>query len=129
MNMPRITIAYAVLLIVLGLGGYFGSGGSSFTALIPAFFGAVVLILGLLALKEPLRKHMLHLAAALGLLGFLGTAGGLAGLFTMVTGGAVERPMATISRSIMALLSLGFFGLCLKTFVDARRAQRQPAGQ
>jgi amino acid transporter len=38
--MPKLTIFYALLLIALGVGGYFASGQASVTALIPAFIGA-----------------------------------------------------------------------------------------
>ncbi len=44
----RETIALAVALILLGVGGYMGSGGASLTALIPAAFGVVLLILTLM---------------------------------------------------------------------------------
>jgi len=123
MNIPKITIYYAGLLILLGLIGYFGFGRASVTALIPAFFGVVVLIVGLAGRKENMRKHAMHAASVLGFMGFVSTASGLDGLYTLLTGGAVARPAAAVSRSIMALLSLGFFIVCLKSFVDARKSR------
>ena len=65
--MPKITIIYAVLLILIGFIGYLGSGMVSITALIPAFFGVVVLVIGLLGLSEKRRKAAMHIASALGL--------------------------------------------------------------
>ena len=55
--------------MVLGLAGFYGTGATHYTALIPAGFGALFLVLGLLALKASLRKHAMHVAAMLGLLG------------------------------------------------------------
>jgi hypothetical protein len=124
MNMPVLAIVYAVLLIVLGIGGYVLTGAASVTALIPAFLGGAVLIAGLTALNDRYRKHAMHAAALLALIGLAGTAPGLAKLFSLIAGGELERPEAVISQSIMALLSLAFFGLCLKSFLDARRARR-----
>jgi len=100
MNIPKITIYYAGVLILLGLIGYFGFGRVSITALIPAFFGVVVLIVGLVGRKESMRKHAMHAASVLGFMGFVSTAGGLGGLYTLLTGGEVARPAATVSRSI-----------------------------
>ena len=62
-----------MILIVLGLASYFLTGGVSVTALIPAFFGAVFVVLAIVARSESARKHAMHAAVALGLLGFLGT--------------------------------------------------------
>ena len=60
--MAKITIAVGLILIGLGLYGYFGAdeGKTSPTALIPAFVGAPILLLGALALKDSMRKHAMH---------------------------------------------------------------------
>jgi len=44
--MPSVTIALGVVLIILGLAGYFLTGAVSVTALIPAFFGLVLAVAG-----------------------------------------------------------------------------------
>ncbi len=120
--MAGITIVYGVILIVLGVGGYFGSGGASITALFPAFFGIPITICGFVAKKEHLRKHAMHGAVLLGLLGALGTARGLPGFFQWITGGDVERPMAVIAQTVMFVLSAGFVVLCVRSFIAARKA-------
>ena len=74
MDTPKITIIYAIALIILGIGGYVSTGMASITALIPTFFGIVVLILGILAKKENIRKHVLHVAMLLALIGIVATA-------------------------------------------------------
>lgn len=127
--MPSVTIGLGVLLILLGIGGYFGLGRVSITALIPTFFGLPLFILGLLAQKENLRKHAMHAAATLGLLGFLGSARGLPNFFILITGGDVARPKAVIMQSIMAILCVVFTGLCGKSFIDARRQREAAANQ
>lgn len=103
--MPKITILFGLILIALGMYGYFGAPGSetkqpaaeapadgaeatadaaeaepgkktSITALIPAFVGAPLLLCGLVALGGgKVRMHAMHGAAMLGLLGALAALG------------------------------------------------------
>jgi hypothetical protein len=114
------TIAFGVVLIVLGVAGYFGSGGASVTALIPAVFGIVLAALGAVARNEAMRKHAMHGAVLVGLLGFLGSARGLLQLPALMSGGEVARPAAVIAQSVMAILMLLFVGICVRSFINAR---------
>jgi hypothetical protein len=120
----RTTILFGVALIVLGIVGYTGTGAVSITALIPAFFGAVLVVLGSFARNEPYRKVAVGLAAAIGLVGLLGSVRGLTGLMDLIAGGNVERPAAVISQSVMAILMVVFVGLCVRWFMGARRITR-----
>ena len=123
--MAPIAMVFGAILIILGVVGYVATDRISVTALIPAGFGLALLLLGVLARKENLRKHAMHLAAALGLVGFLGSASGLPKLMTLLAGGEVERPAAAISQSLMAVTCAVFVGLCVKSFIDARRARKR----
>jgi fluoride ion exporter CrcB/FEX len=115
------TIGFGIVLIVLGLGGYFGTDRVSPTALIPAAFGLLLAIFGALARDEKRRKMAMHIAVTVGLLGFLGTVSGLVKLPALLSGGVVERPAAVVSKSIMAVLMAVYVGMCVKSFIDARR--------
>lgn len=119
--MANTTIGFGIVLIVLGLGGYFGTDRVSLTALIPAAFGLLLVIFGTLARDEKRRKMAMHIAVTVGLLGFLGTVSGLVKLPTLLSGGEVARPAAVISQSIMAVLMAVYVGMCVKSFIDARR--------
>ncbi len=120
--MAKITIGLGLVLIVLGLGGYFGTGREHVTALIPALFGLPLLLLGLLALNERMRKPAMHIAAVLGLLGFAGTVGGLMKLPVLLTGGELERPTAVAVQAAMAIACFVFVLLGVWSFIMARRA-------
>jgi hypothetical protein len=74
--MASYAVAFGALLIGLGAWGYLGAEEvhRSVTALIPAFVGLPLLLLGFLAFKEKMRKHAMHAAAAIGLLGFVAAA-------------------------------------------------------
>jgi hypothetical protein len=118
-------LAFGTLLILLGVVGYVATGMVSVTALIPAAFGLLLALLGLLARQEALRKHAMHAAAALALVGFLATVSVFAGpLPALLAGGDVARPAAVISRAVMAILMLVFLVLCIKSFRDARLARK-----
>ncbi len=120
--MAKITIGLGLVLIALGLGSYFGTGRASFTALIPAFFGLPLLVLGLVALNERMRPTAMHIAVVLGLLGFAGTVTGLTKLPVLLTGGELARPAAVAVQAAMAIVCLVFVLLCVWSFIKARRA-------
>jgi hypothetical protein len=120
--MAKTTILVGLVLIVMGAGSYFGSGMVSMTALIPAFFGIPIALLGAAARDESRRKHAMHGAILLALLGFLGSVPGLLKLETLLAGTA-ERPMATAMQSVMAILLAVFIVLCVRSFIAARKAR------
>jgi hypothetical protein len=121
--MANVAISFGVVLIVLGIAGYFGSGMVSWTALIPAAFGLVLLVLGVIARDPAKRKHAMHVAAMIGVLGFLGSARGLGKLIQLLSGQRVERQGAVIAQSVMAILMLIFTWLCVRSFINARRSR------
>ena len=120
--MAKITIGLGFVLIALGLGSYFGTDRESVTALIPAFFGLPLLILGLIARNERRRKTAIHIAVGIGLLGFAGTVRGLMKLPVLLTSSELERPTAVAVQAAMAIVCLVFVLLCVWSFIKARRA-------
>lgn len=118
--MPATTRLVGILLIVLGLVGYITTGRTSVTALIPAFFGVVFVLLALVARSEPARRHAMHAAVAVGLVGFLAT---LFRVLPELGAGQLGRP-AVLAQLIMTLLLAFYVGKGVKSFIDARRARR-----
>ena len=121
-KMPQITIGYGSILIVIGVVGYFATGQASVTALIPAFLGFVAEVFGLLALNQRFLKHAMHGAAMVGLLGTLGTLRVLPQLPSLFDASA-ERPAAVLAQGLTLLLSVIFVSLCVRSFIEARRAR------
>ncbi|PKL85730.1 MAG: hypothetical protein CVV22_06100 [Ignavibacteriae bacterium HGW-Ignavibacteriae-1] len=119
--MYLLTIGLGAVLVLLGLGSYVGSGAQSVTALIPAFIGLPILILGLIARNEGRRKIAIHIAIVLVLLGFIGTVPGVFKLFSHLGGAEIERLAAVYVQSIMAVLCFIYLIFAVKSFVDARR--------
>jgi hypothetical protein len=126
------TIVCGLMLVVIGYFGYANAtpdaetGKVSPTALIPAFFGGVLVLLGLLAYSDKLRKHVMHLAAVVGLLGFVG---GFMPLIRQQSKGLPLDPTAPAARNglLMSLVCLVFVVLCVKSFIDARKARQASA--
>ena len=67
--MAKTTIVFGILLIALGLVGYFGTGSVHPTALIPTWFGLALGIGGFLAISpsESRRKIFMHINVTVGL--------------------------------------------------------------
>jgi len=116
--MAKISIIIGVLLIILGLYGYFGLDSESITALIPAFAGVPLLILGLFALNEKYRKISMHIAAAMALLGFIGSA--MRAVPALFKNEIANQEAFTI-QLLMAVLCLIFVVLAVQSFIKARR--------
>jgi uncharacterized membrane protein len=114
----NITIVVGLILIALGLGGYFGTGTTSVTALIPAFFGLPILLLGALALKDSMRKHAMHLAVMIGLIGFVG---GIVNAIRVLLKGNYEHSVAFAITCAMIVVCGVFVALCVRSFIQARK--------
>src|SRR5262249_51754340 len=74
--MAKVTLIFAVLLGLLGLGCDIGTGSQHPTALIPTWFGLALGLFGFLAISPNpgRRKLFMHINVTIGLLGFLGAA-------------------------------------------------------
>ena len=124
--MTSTTIAAGVFLILIGIAGYvYGmmNNSASVTALIPAFFGIVLLILGLLAnAKESLRKHLMHVAVVISLIGFILPVGRLVSKMS-----SLSLSAAVISSIAMAVICLFHVILSIQSFINARRNENAEA--
>ena len=119
--MPSTAIGCGLSLILIGIAGYVWGmmdGKASITALIPAFFGLVIALLGAFAKSnENLRKHLMHVAVLVGLIGFIIPA------FRLLSKlGDLTLSAAVVSQAAMALICLIFVILCIQSFVNARRS-------
>ena len=127
--MAKLTMGFGAVLILLGAWGFISTGSTHPTALIPAYFGAVLAVSGILANSEDAKRRMLwmHVAVTAGLLGFLGS-GAMAIIETVKAhGGPLAHPVAVESQAVMAGLCLVFVGLCVRSFIAARRGGKLAA--
>lgn len=120
--MTKITLGFSFAYLLLGLAAFFLTGAVHKTALIPCYFGGVLLALGLLGQKENLRKHMMHAALLVVLLALFGTARSLLKLPSAFDGTA-ERPFAIYAQAATAVLSIAYLALGIRSFIQARRSR------
>jgi hypothetical protein len=125
--MAKMTIVFGVMLGILG-GGYFVATGSVHpTALIPLWFGIALIVCGVLAMTEDVKRRMIvmHIAVTIGLLGFLFP--GIRAVMALVRAHsedvAVMHPDAIHEELAMAVLCLLFVLACVKSFIAARRTR------
>lgn len=124
--MAKVTLVFAILLIALGLVGFFGTGSQHFTALIPAGFGLIMGIFGVLAMSpdEGRRKLFMHINVTVGLLGFLGAAVRAIQSYGLArSNGADPDWIAIGAQLVMAGLLLIYVLMCVRSFIETRRAR------
>jgi len=127
--MAKVTIGFGIVLILLGAIGFFGTGSTHPTALIPAYWGIALTICGVLANSPSDKRRMLvmHIAVTVGLLGFLGS--GIMAIIETVKahGGPLAHPAAVESQAAMAFICLIYVALCVRSFIAARRSRKVEA--
>jgi hypothetical protein len=125
--LAKVTVVFAVLLIALGLVGYFGTGAQHATALIPTWFGAALGMCGLLAMSpdEGRRKLFMHINVTLGLIGFIGVGvESIRGYLSASHAGKQPDMVALASKLTMTGLLLIYVILCVRSFIAVRRARQ-----
>ena len=129
-------MVFGVLIALVGVAGYIET--HFWHALIPVVLGFLLVLLGLVANTEDVKRRMLamHIAVMLGLLGFLGTIPGLIAMFGFLTGTHQEtvnehiqvgmlsvHKLAAEVQTVTSILCLIFVLLCVRSFIAARRAR------
>jgi hypothetical protein len=125
--MAKVTITFAVLLIILGLVGFFYTGSIHPTALIPTWFGLALGVGGILAISpsESRRKLFMHINVTIGLIGLVGALiEALRGYGAARSAGLAPDYIALTSKLVMAGLLLIYVNMCIKSFIEARRARK-----
>lgn len=138
--MSKVAMATGILLVIVGLAGYFtpqsivtdGPDGEtieavrgSWTALIPAIAGLPIFVFGLWATVQPSsKKTAMHVAVTIGLLGALAATGrGIVSLLKFINADGDFNQRAFVFISIMGLLCWMFVIFCVMSFIKAQKAQ------
>jgi hypothetical protein len=119
--MAATTRLVGLILAALGIASYVGTGRTSITALIPAFFGVVFVLLAWIARNEAVRKHVMHAAMVIALLGIGGTGARLVpGIFA----GTLDLGRPAVWAQIVTVLLLAWYlGKGITSFRAARLAR------
>lgn len=122
--MKNLTIISSLLLIALGLFGYFGGeiigvAPYAITALIPTWVGLLMLIGGLIAIKRhALGAHISVTFAALGALAALGR------LIPQALKNGFSFQGAGLLLLVMAVICVFYTIMAVRSFIAARRARK-----
>jgi len=117
-SMPKLTIIVGSLLILEGILFYFVTGMTSFTSLIPSFFGLPLALVGYMAQIQPEKNHFwMHIAVSFGLLTFLG--GGMA------IKGVIDSDFSASTFAQLIMLAVGgtYTYSCVQSFIHTRKSR------
>ena len=93
--LPKATICFALALVGFGIGAFLWTGASSPTALIPAVVGGMLLVAGLLGLRQHFAERAMQAALLIALCGFLGA------LLSLFLRGPTGTHEALLAKAIM----------------------------
>lgn len=116
MTMHRWTILFGLLLVAIGLGGYYFADAKQPMALIPAVLGIAMFVCGVVAAQGAMRMLAIHVAALIGVIGFVGP---LVTLFEDTANTA-----AVLAKGLTSALCLMFVLMCVNSFLEVRRARK-----
>lgn len=120
--MGKATLGVGGLLAAVGVIAYVASGAASWTALIPAIVGALLIVCGLIALRTAYRKHAIHAAMGIALLAVLGSLMNVVKVGQLLAGTA-ERPAAVVTSLIMFVVLVVYLAFGIRSFIAARRGR------
>jgi hypothetical protein len=125
--MAKPTLVVAFLLVAVGVAGYLvghpdpATGHVSYTALIPAWMGLALGILGAVSFNDHARKHAMHAAAIVGLLAIIGDGMQLLKTFNNTETAPDVRNLKLASMGATLVICVIFLALCIRSFVLARK--------
>jgi uncharacterized membrane protein HdeD (DUF308 family) len=123
--MAKLTIAFGVLLIILGIFGFVATGSAHPTALIPVGIGLLFVLFGFMANSPDTKKRMLwmHVSVTVALLVFLRMIPACIDVIRLSRGVSFPYPAAVEEKAALGLFSLIYVLFCVRSFVNARRSR------
>jgi hypothetical protein len=128
--MANIGIFIGLVLTAVAVISALMSGTQSVTAWIPAFFGAPIAAMGLVAGRtrsERHRRNAMHIMALLALLGALGGLRAAPGLVAALSGNFPGSNVALLAQLALFGLCALLLALCVRSFIAARRVRQAAA--
>ena len=120
LTIERISLFYGILLITWGVVISFLSKSNSFTSFIPSFFGLVILVFSLLAIKVPSKKKLfIHIVVLVGLIVFLGGMDIFRSMNVLF-----DNFWADLSKLMLLLTGLWFTIINVRSFIFVRKNRK-----
>ena len=120
LTIERISLFYGIFLITWGVVISFLSKSNSFTSFIPSFFGLVILVFSLLAIKVPSKKKLfIHIVVLVGLIVFLGGMDIFRSMNVLF-----DNFWADLSKLMLLLTGLWFTIINIRSFIFIRKNRK-----
>ena len=127
--MARYTLITGLLLVLLGLYGYFSY--NTITVLIPAFIGTLIACFGFMAFNEKRKRLFIHIAIVVVVVGLSASAKSLPSIpglidcfnnpaLDIVSCPKFQRPLAELFKSIMSLVLIPYMLVSITFFIKSR---------
>ena len=118
-------IVLGIVLVILGVSAYMLSDFASVTALIPALFGILIAILGVVGRQTDRQRLAAYGIGLLAVLGVLGSTRGIPDIIALLTGEAVESTIAAVSQGAMIVICLVLLATVIQ-FIRNTRTTANP---
>ena len=120
LTIERISLFYGTFLITWGVVISLLSKSNSFTSFIPSFFGLVILVFSLLAIKVPSKKKLfIHIVVLVGLIVFLGGMDIFRSMNVLF-----DNLWADLSKLMLLLTGLWFTIINVRSFIFVRKNRK-----
>ena len=127
--MARYTLITGLLLVLLGLYGYFSY--NTITVLIPAFIGTLIALFGFMAFNEKRKRLFIHIAIVVVVVGLSASAKSLPSIpglidcfnnpaLDIVSCPKFQRPLAELFKSVMSLVLIPYMLVSITFFIKSR---------
>ncbi len=122
-DLQKATLYLGLAYVTIGVFFWVTIGFRSFTPLIPAIPGLVFIFLGLLAKKNTLRKHVLHVAMVFGVICSFMVVMAIRRIapYFDPSVGEIKRPLAATEMLIAGSLAIVYVFFGVRGFIAARK--------
>jgi hypothetical protein len=113
-------LVLGLALVVLGISAYVLSNFASVTALIPAVFGVLIVLLSVVGRQTDRHRLASYGIGLLAVLGVLGSARGIPAMIALLTGKSVASTIAAVSQGAMIVICLILLATVVKYVLATR---------
>lgn len=113
-------IVLGIVLVVVGAGAYVLSDFASVTALIPAIFGVLIAVLGVIGRRTDRHRLAAYGIGLLAVLGVLGSTRGIPDIIAFLSGESVDSTIAAVSQGAMIVICLVLLAAVIQIVLDTR---------
>ena len=117
LSIELLTLMYGLFMVIWAFSISAIAQSSSITALVPAFIGVPLILIGFISMFKPTyRKSLMHIAVLIGTLAFLGGLDFFRGMF--------NNYYAGLSKLMLLITGFVYVYFCVQSFRFVRRQKK-----